>query len=89
MCWFLHYRVVVWQSLTKWLKRCMRRWMFVSFESSDCPAMPEPFHALSLWYDFMPQASDEEVCTLLQKAWREHASMIQLAAKSAAYSAGR
>jgi predicted phosphoribosyltransferase len=54
-----------------------------------CPAMPEPFHALSLWYDFMPQASDEEVRTLLQKAWREHASMIQLAAKSAAHSDGR
>jgi predicted phosphoribosyltransferase len=53
-----------------------------------CPAMPEPFHALSLWYDLMPQASDEEVRTLLQKAWRKHPSMIQLAAKSAAHSAG-
>jgi len=53
-----------------------------------CPAMPEPFHALSLWYDFMPQTSDDEVCTLLQKAWREHASMIRRAATSEAHSAG-
>lgn len=52
-----------------------------------CPAMPEPFHALSLWYDFMPQSSDDEVRTLLQKAWREHASKIQLAATPAARSA--
>ena len=53
-----------------------------------CPAMPEPFHALSLWYDVMPQTSDEEVSTLLQKAWREHASMIRRAATSEAHSAG-
>jgi len=52
-----------------------------------CPAMPEPFHALSLWYDVMTQASDDEVCTLLQKSWREHASKIQCAAKSTAHSA--
>jgi len=39
-----------------------------------CPAMPEPFHALSLWYDVMPQASDDEVRSLLQKAWHEHAA---------------
>ena len=39
-----------------------------------CPAMPEPFHALSLWYDYMPQASDDEVRNLLEKAWREHAA---------------
>ena len=38
-----------------------------------CPAMPEPFHALSLWYDDMPQASDDEVRSLLQKAWHKHA----------------
>ncbi len=38
-----------------------------------CPAMPEPFHALSLWYDYMPQASDDEVRSLLQKAWHAHA----------------
>ena len=53
-----------------------------------CPAMPEPFHALSLWYDAMPQTSDDEVCTLLQKAWREHTSMIRRAATSEAHSAG-
>ncbi len=39
-----------------------------------CPAMPEPFHALSLWYDYMPQASDDEVRSLLQKAWHEQAT---------------
>jgi putative phosphoribosyl transferase len=37
-----------------------------------CPAMPEPFHALSLWYDRMTQASDDEVRTLLNKAWQAH-----------------
>ncbi|MDO9277006.1 MAG: phosphoribosyltransferase [Polaromonas sp.] len=52
-----------------------------------CPAMPEPFHALSLWYDFMPQSSDDEVRTLLQKAWREHLSKTQPAATPAARSA--
>ena len=52
-----------------------------------CPAMPEPFHALSLWYDFMPQSSDDEVRTLLQKAWREHPSKTQPAATPAARSA--
>jgi predicted phosphoribosyltransferase len=53
-----------------------------------CPAMPKKFHALSLWYKFMPQASDEEVRTLLQKGWREHSPTIQLTAKSAAHPAG-
>jgi putative phosphoribosyl transferase len=53
-----------------------------------CPAMPDPFQALSLWYESMPQASDEEVRTLLKKAWREQASMVQRATKSAAHSAG-
>jgi putative phosphoribosyl transferase len=42
-----------------------------------CPAMPEPFHALSLWYDYMPQASDDEVRSLLQKAWREHSALVK------------
>jgi predicted phosphoribosyltransferase len=36
-----------------------------------CPAMPEPFHALSLWYDVMPQTSDDEVRSLLQNSWHE------------------
>jgi predicted phosphoribosyltransferase len=40
-----------------------------------CPFMPEPFRAVSLWYEYMPQASDDEVKTLLQKAWREHAAL--------------
>ena len=53
-----------------------------------CPAMPEPFHALSLWYDFMPQASDDEVCSLLQKAWHEHAAYLRRANQPAAHSAG-
>jgi hypothetical protein len=34
-----------------------------------CPAMPEPFYALSLWYKDMQQASDDEVRSLLQQAW--------------------
>ena len=37
-----------------------------------CPFRPEPFYAVSLWYEHMPQASDDEVRTLLQRAWQEH-----------------
>lgn len=37
-----------------------------------CPFRPEPFHAVSLWYEHLPQASDDEVRTLLQRAWQEH-----------------
>lgn len=54
-----------------------------------CPAMPEPFHALSLWYDKMPQASDDEVRTLLQKAWQADAAQIRHAEASAAHPAGQ
>lgn len=54
-----------------------------------CPAMPEPFHALSLWYDQMPQASDDEVRALLQKAWQAHAAQIRHTEASAAHPAGQ
>ncbi len=37
-----------------------------------CPFMPEPFQAVGLWYEHMPQASDEEVRHLLGQAWHEH-----------------
>jgi len=53
-----------------------------------CPAMPEPFHALSLWYDFMPQASDDEVRSLLQKAWQEHAAELRRGEAPTAHHAG-
>lgn len=39
-----------------------------------CPAMPEPFHALSLYYRHFDQTSDEQVVALLQRAWHEHAA---------------
>lgn len=38
-----------------------------------CAAMPEPFRAVGLWYEDFPQASDDEVRTLLEQARREHA----------------
>ncbi len=38
-----------------------------------CAAMPEPFRAVGLWYEDFPQASDDEVRTLLDQAHREHA----------------
>jgi predicted phosphoribosyltransferase len=38
-----------------------------------CPFMPEPFHAVGRWYTHMTQASDEEVCEVLERAWSEHA----------------
>ncbi|HSV46957.1 MAG TPA: phosphoribosyltransferase [Ramlibacter sp.] len=37
-----------------------------------CAAMPEPFHAVGLWYLDFPQASDEEVAALLEEARRGH-----------------
>lgn len=47
-----------------------------------CPFMPEPFHAVGLWYDHMSQASDEEVCELLDKAWTERSLEIGQAAQA-------
>lgn len=38
-----------------------------------CAATPEPFRAVGLWYDEFAQVTDEEVCALLEQAWREHA----------------
>jgi erythromycin esterase-like protein/predicted phosphoribosyltransferase len=38
-----------------------------------CAAMPEPFRAVGLWYEKFPQASDDEVRTLLEEARLEHA----------------
>ena len=37
-----------------------------------CAEMPEPFHAIGLWYLDFAQTTDAEVCALLQQAWREH-----------------
>ncbi len=39
-----------------------------------CPAMPEPFRAVGLWYQNFPQATDDEVHELLEQAQREHAA---------------
>jgi hypothetical protein len=39
--------------------------------------MPEPFHAVGLWYHTMTQASDEEVCHLLKLARSEHAQELR------------
>lgn len=38
-----------------------------------CVTTPEPFRAVGLWYKKFPQASDDEVRTLLDEARREHA----------------
>lgn len=32
-----------------------------------CPRTPEPFHAISLWYESFPQVSDEEVRECLER----------------------
>ncbi len=37
-----------------------------------CPAMPDPFRAVGLWYRDFPQATDDEVRELLDEARREH-----------------
>ena len=44
-----------------------------------CAAMPEPFHAVGLWYEQFPQASDEEVRALLNQAHEEHAQALRAA----------
>jgi putative phosphoribosyl transferase len=36
-----------------------------------CLATPEPFFAISLWYEDFPQTTDEEVCDLLKRAAEE------------------
>ncbi|HKB52545.1 MAG TPA: phosphoribosyltransferase [Ramlibacter sp.] len=38
-----------------------------------CPAMPEPFRAVGLWYRDFPQTTDDEVYELLEAARRGHA----------------
>lgn len=38
-----------------------------------CAATPRPFRAVGLWYEDFPQASDDEVRTLLEEARRVHA----------------
>lgn len=37
-----------------------------------CPATPEPFHAVGLWYHDFPQVSDDEVHQLLEQAHATH-----------------
>jgi hypothetical protein len=41
--------------------------------------MPEPFHAVARWYEHMTQASDEEVCQLLEQAWKRRAHEVRQA----------
>ncbi len=43
-----------------------------------CPAMPEPFRAVGLWYREFPQMSDDEVHTLLEDSRRLHARSVHL-----------
>ena len=43
-----------------------------------CTATPEPFGAVALWYQAFPQATDDEVCALLEEARREHAIATRL-----------
>ncbi|NML85906.1 erythromycin esterase family protein [Polaromonas sp.] len=41
-----------------------------------CAATPEPFRAVGLWYKKFPQASDDEVRTLLDQARNRHALLV-------------
>jgi predicted phosphoribosyltransferase len=43
-----------------------------------CPAMPEPFRAVGLWYREFAQTSDDEVHTLLEESRRLHARSVHL-----------
>ncbi|AEG93138.1 phosphoribosyltransferase [Ramlibacter tataouinensis] len=40
-----------------------------------CLATPEPFRAVSLWYQDFPQCTDQEVCELLEESRREPAHL--------------
>lgn len=41
-----------------------------------CPATPEPFRAVGLWYREFPQTGDDEVHTLLEDSRRLHARAV-------------
>jgi putative phosphoribosyl transferase len=43
-------------------------WLREVADDVVCPAVPEPFRAVGLWYEHFPQASDEEVHRLLEQA---------------------
>jgi putative phosphoribosyl transferase len=47
-------------------------WLQQVADEVVCPAMPEPFRAVGLWYRSFPQASDEEVRQLLEQAHATH-----------------
>lgn len=51
----------------------------VEVDELVCAAMPEPFHAVGLWYEHFPQASDEEVRDLLDQAREQHAQALRAA----------
>jgi predicted phosphoribosyltransferase len=36
-----------------------------------CPATPEPFFSIGLWYEDFAPVTDEEVRVLLKQSWRE------------------
>jgi len=42
-------------------------------DEAVCARMPEPFHAVGLWYDDFTQTTDEEVHELLARAAEDHA----------------
>lgn len=52
-----------------------------------CAAMPEPFHAVGLWYEKFPQASDEEVRALLEQAYQAHAQALRAGIEQRDYEA--
>lgn len=49
----------------------------VEVDELVCAATPEPFHAVGLWYEKFPQASDEEVRELLAQAHEEHTQAVR------------
>ena len=46
-------------------------------DEAVCARMPEPFHAVGLWYDDFTQTTDEEVHELLARAAEEHTPVHQ------------
>jgi putative phosphoribosyl transferase len=39
-----------------------------------CAVTPEPFHGVGMWYEDFEQTTDEEVHSLLEEAWKQHAA---------------
>lgn len=52
------------------------RTIAASTDGCLCPAMPDPFYAVGLWYEDFRDTSDAEVTELLARAWADASSRV-------------